>query len=107
MKTLREICDELNVSRRAVQGYEKMGLVSASDRTERGYLLYDLNTYERIKRVKFYQELGYSLKQIKDIIDLPRDRLVVLLHERIDKLREDIDDKEAIINQVYIFIEKL
>ena len=29
MKTLREICDELNVSRRAVQGYEKMGLVAA------------------------------------------------------------------------------
>lgn len=65
MKTLREICDELSVSRRAVQGYEKIGLVAACSRTERGYLLYDLDTYERIKRVKFYQELGYSLREIK------------------------------------------
>ena len=27
--TLREVCDTLAVSRRAVQGYEKAGLVSA------------------------------------------------------------------------------
>ena len=107
MKTLREICDELNVSRRAVQGYEKIGLVAASSRNERGYLLYDIDTYERIKRVKFYQELGYSLKEIKDIIDLPKDKLVAILYERINKLREDIGDKETIINQVYIFIKQL
>lgn len=107
MKTLREICDELSVSRRAVQGYEKMGLVAACSRTERGYLLYDLDTYERIKQVKFYQELGYSLKEIKDIIDQPKDRLVAILYERINKLRDDIGDKEAIINQVYMFIEAL
>lgn len=107
MKTLREICDELSVSRRAVQGYEKIGLVAACSRTERGYLLYDLDTYERIKRVKFYQELGYSLREIKDIIDLPKDMLIGVLYERINKLKEDIEDKEAIINQVYIFIEKL
>ena len=107
MKTLREICDELNVSRRAVQGYEKIGLVSACCRNERGYLLYDLDTYERIKRVKFYQGLDYSLKEIKEIINLPKDRLIAILYERINKLREDIEDKEAIINQVYIFIDKL
>lgn len=28
--TLREVCESANVSRRAVQGYEKAGLVSAS-----------------------------------------------------------------------------
>lgn len=27
--TLREMCNALNISRRAVQGYEKAGLVSA------------------------------------------------------------------------------
>ena len=107
MKTLREICDELNVSRRAVQGYEKMGLVAASSRTERGYLLYDLDTYERIKVIKFYQELGYSLKEIKEIIDLPKDRLVAIMYERINKLKDDIGGKEAIINQVYMFIDEL
>ena len=47
------------------------------------------------------------MKEIKEIIDLPKDRLIAILYERINKLREDIEDKEAIINQVYIFIDKL
>ena len=38
--TLRELCDSLGVSRRAVQGYEKAGLVSPEGKNERGYLLY-------------------------------------------------------------------
>ena len=37
--TLREVCDSYGVSRRAVQGYEKAGLISASQKNERGYLL--------------------------------------------------------------------
>lgn len=31
--TLREVCEKLGVSRRAVQGYEKAGLVTASGKT--------------------------------------------------------------------------
>ena len=33
-KTLREMCNETNVTRRAVQGYEKLGLVFASGKNE-------------------------------------------------------------------------
>ena len=38
-KTLHEVCEAFGVSRRAIQGYEKAGLVSASGKNERGYLL--------------------------------------------------------------------
>ena len=41
MKTLHELCDALGVSRRAVQGYEKAGLVAPSGRNKYGHLLYD------------------------------------------------------------------
>lgn len=47
--TLREMCNALNISRRAVQGYEKAGLVSASGKNERGHLIYDENAQKRIK----------------------------------------------------------
>ena len=66
--TLREVCIKANVSRRAVQGYEKAGLVSASGKNERGHLLYDVNAQERIKKIKLYQQLGFSIKEIKDIM---------------------------------------
>ncbi len=67
--TLREICEVLGVSRRAVQGYEKVGLVSATDRNKYGHLLYDETAMLRIARIKFYQQLGFSIKEIIGIID--------------------------------------
>ena len=48
--TLREVCNAIGVSRRAVQGYEKESLVSATGKTNRGYLLYDTAAQERIKK---------------------------------------------------------
>ena len=50
--TLREICEALEVSRRAVQGYEKAGLVSATDRNKYGHLLYDEAAMLRIEQIK-------------------------------------------------------
>ena len=50
--TLREICEALEVSRRAVQGYEKAGLVSATDQNKYGHLLYDEAAMLRIEQIK-------------------------------------------------------
>ena len=47
-KTLRQVCTELKVSRRAVQGYEKAGLVAASGKNKYGHLLYGEPERERI-----------------------------------------------------------
>lgn len=67
--TLREVCQTYGVSRRAVQGYEKAKLVSPSNRTERGYLLYNDVAIERIKLIKLFQDMGFSMKEITRIID--------------------------------------
>ena len=67
--TLREICETLGVSRRALQGYEKAGLVAATGRNKYGHLLYDDSAKLRIARIKFYQQLGFTIKEITAIID--------------------------------------
>ena len=69
--TLREICETLGVSRRALQGYEKAGLVISSGRNKYGHLLYDKDAEMRIAQIKFYQQLGFSIKEITMIIDAP------------------------------------
>lgn len=95
--TLREICETLEVSRRAVQGYEKAGLVSATNRNKYGHLLYDETAMLRIARIKFYQQLGFSIKEIIDIIDAPNILLKVALEKQVDKLRkEDAEIRELI-----------
>lgn len=87
--TLREICEALEVSRRAVQGYEKAGLVSATDRNKYGHLLYDEAAMLRIEQIKFYQQLGFSIKEIIDIIDAPNILVKAALEEQVRKLRKE------------------
>lgn len=56
---LRQVCAELNISRRTIQGYEKEGLVSPSGKNKYGHLLYGEAERERIRLVRFYQQVGF------------------------------------------------
>ena len=64
---LREICRITGVSRRAIQGYEKEGLVMSCGKNKYGYLLYSSTTIERIKEIKLYQERGFSMVRMKGL----------------------------------------
>lgn len=103
--TLREICEAENVSRRAVQGYEKMGLVTATGKTDRGYLLYNEKAGKRIRKIKLYQDFGFSLKEIKEIIDAPGEVLKPVLQIRLEKLKEERDKKDDLVRKINELIE--
>lgn len=105
--TLREMCDFTKVSRRAVQGYEKAGLVFASGKSERGYLLYDVRAQERVRQIKFLQQLGFTIKEIQNLIDAPKDVLKAVLEDQIEKLKEKKIHMERLISQAYELIETL
>ena len=105
--TLREVCIDANVSRRAVQGYEKAGLVKATGRNERGHLLYDVNARQRIKKIKWYQQLGFTIKEIKEIIDAPNSVVKGALEDRVKKLKDKRQHMDILINKAYELIEKL
>ena len=105
--TLREICAAANVSRRAVQGYEKAGLVKPSGKTKRGYLIYDEKTQERIRKIKLYQELGFKRKEIKEIIDAPKEIVKEALEVQVKKLKEREKHIEVLIEKAYEMIELL
>ena len=101
--TLRELCDALGVTRRAVQGYEKAGLVKSSGRTERGYLLYDKKMQVRVRTIKLYQRLGFKIMEIKKLIDAPKDEVKEALEMQVqwlEKERESIDDLIVLANEI-------
>ncbi len=96
-KSLRDIRNRLGLSRRIIQGYEKKGLIEATARNKYGHLLYDEETVVRIAQIRFYQELGFSLKEIREFIDQPlmeRKRYlkkqVELLKQQQSRLKEEI-----------------
>lgn len=105
--TLREVCEAAAVSRRAVQGYEKVGLVSASGKNERGYLMYDQDSLERIRTIRLFQQLGFTIREIREIIDAPDQILKAALEERLGELKKKSLHTGLLIEKVNELIEKL
>ena len=107
MKTLREVCTDTQVKRRALQGYEKAGLVSASGHNERGHLLYNEMAEQRIAKIRMYQEFGFSIKEIVSIIDAPDDVLKCALVEKLSDLESKSTSLEGTIYKLKGLIETL
>lgn len=105
--TLHELCDALGISRRTIQGYEKHGLVKASGRNARGYLLYDAQAQTEIAQVRQLQMFGFPVKEIAALRSLSGEELrkklleqkAVLEHER-NVLEEQLRRLEEMIAQL-------
>ena len=86
------------VTIRTLHHYDEVGLLSPSGRSEAGYRLYEDSDLERLQRILFYKELGFTLKEIQAIVDDPRTdnvghlgRQRRLLTERIERLSAMVD----------------
>lgn len=102
--TLREVCAKYKVSRRAVQGYEKAGIVKSTGKNKMGYLLYDAATQERIGIIRMYQEIGFSVREIKEIIDAPKISTIPILENQMEKLKKERSRIEEQIEILYDLI---
>jgi len=91
MKTLKEVCNLAGTTRRAVQGFERYGLVRPSGKNKYGYLLYDDNAVERILFICFLQNLRFTLREIAELLDLPMEKIRVKILSRVNLLRNQIE----------------
>lgn len=107
LKTLVQVCKITGVTRRAIQGYEKEGLVAAKDKNKYGHLLYDDDTIRRIERIKLYQQLGLKIREIKRIIDLPGHVLKMELQQRLTLFEIEVEEKQKVILKIREIIEGL
>lgn len=105
--TLREICETLEVSRRAIQGYENAGLVKATGRNKYGHLLYDDKAKERIAKIRFYQQLGLSIADITSIIDATNQVVRNVLEQQVQKLVKEQMKMDDLIKEANQIIDRL
>ena len=105
--TLREISDHTGASRRAIQGYEKAGLVHAKERNDRGYLLYGSKEEERIRLIKLLQQLGFSIAVIKNMIDAPKHILKEAVAKQVEVLQDRKAEIDILIQKAYQLIEEI
>lgn len=104
MKTLRssEVARLAGVNVETLRFYERKGILPEPPRRESGYREFPADTVALIRFVKRAQELGFSLREIKGLLelrDLPRPSRADIRRVASDKITEietKIRDLEAI-----------
>jgi MerR family transcriptional regulator, copper efflux regulator len=68
--TIGEVAKQAQVRIETLRYYERTGLVARPLRSESNYRLYPLETVQRVQFIKRAQELGFSLKEIMELLAL-------------------------------------
>ncbi|MCE3227084.1 MAG: MerR family transcriptional regulator [Bacteroidetes bacterium] len=94
MKTysVKQLSDLAGVSVRTLHVYDEMDLLKPSQRTDANYRLYGEKELLRLQQILFYKELGFSLKDIRDILDDPDFDLVKALEGHKKAIKEKQKD---------------
>lgn len=89
MKSLEEVAKIVGMHRRVIQEYEKMGVATKpTHRTKRGYLLYDDKEISHLFLVRFYRELGYQAKEIREILSDTNYNKRTAIESQIENLKK-------------------
>ena len=72
--TIGQLAKEAGINRESVRFYEAQSLLPEPRRSEAGYRMYSRTAVLRIRFIKSAQNLGFSLKEIKELLSLAGDR---------------------------------
>jgi MerR family transcriptional regulator, copper efflux regulator len=71
--TIGEIARRTDVSADTIRYYERQGLIPDPARTDGGYRNYPPETIARLKFIRRAKRLGFSLREIQDLLSLSED----------------------------------
>jgi DNA-binding transcriptional MerR regulator len=95
-----EVAALAGITVRTLHHYDRIGLLSPSERTPAGYRRYTPADLDRLHRVLVYRELGFSLEEVATLLDDPAADPAVHLRRQHRLLRERIERTEAMVAAV-------
>ncbi len=104
-----EVARKAGVNLQTVHYYEKRGLLGKPPRSISNYRLYPSDAVLRIRFIKRAQELGFTLKEIKELLSLraaPRTRCASVRKRAKVKVHE-IEDKVCTLQAMLKALSKL
>ena len=69
MKTLRKVCEMVGTTRKTLRGYDEVGLLHPTAKTENGYWLYDDEAIRKLRFIQIFADAGYERSTIKEILE--------------------------------------
>lgn len=98
MKTVTQVAKQAGVSVRTLRHYDAIGLLRPTKVTEAGYRLYDEEAVEKLYLILLFRELGFALKEIRDILEAPDYDRNRVLEQQIALLEKKKTRLEYMIN---------
>lgn len=89
MKKTKEVSKLAGVSRRTLQYYDDVGLLT-TERSPDNHRLYDQQEMERIWEILVYKEMDFELKEISDLLELPEEQRQWRLEKKMEEIRKRI-----------------
>ncbi|ADC50545.1 putative transcriptional activator tipA [Alkalihalophilus pseudofirmus OF4] len=94
---VKDLAELVGISVRTLHHYDEIGLLKPDTISEAGYRYYSERNLDTLQQILFYKELGFSLKQIKEVLEEPgfnQQKALVwqrkMLLEKRDKLNQMI-----------------
>ena len=94
------------ISAKMIRHYEDVGLVPTASRTFSGYRTYNQRDVHMLRFIKHSRDLGFSIKQIGDLLNLWRDqnrpssRVKTMANEQIEMLDRKIQELTAMKSEL-------
>ena len=95
--TVKEVAESVGLPSRTIRYYDRIGLVSADERTAAGYRLYSPEEEGKLRFIRRAKALGFSLDDIRGLMEAAErgccDQVVPEVERLLEKKVEEIDTK--------------
>jgi len=89
------VCKRIGLSVDAIRFYERNALLPRPPRTQGGFRQYDESDVETLGFIRRVQDLGFTLREIRDLLELRRSRLqpCAPVSQRLEEKLADVQRK--------------
>ena len=105
--TVSQLAKATEVRADTVRYYERIGMIGEAERTGAGYRKFDEQAAERVRFIKNAQGMGFTLDEIKQLLELASDEGASDCSAVRDFAREKAADLEKQIRQMRAFKREL
>ena len=102
-----KIARRAGVSVDTVRYYEKSGLLTPAARLASGYRRYDDAQLKRLRFIREAQKLGFSLRDVRELLSLSRQRDITRVKRAAEKKLADVESRIAALERVRAALGKL
>jgi Predicted transcriptional regulators len=98
-----------NINIETLRYYEQIGLIPSPMRDKNEYRLYDDNTIEKLKIIKYAKSCGFCLEEIQKILTIVESTDIdyKCIVEFIDKKVTDINEKIEHLDNMKVILNKI